>query len=205
MEKFPLEIWSKIFGYLDFETVQKTATLVCKSWFDMIRNDPAVSGELALNSIQQMKTSEINDVLFKWKHLKTLRILNRWHPTHLGDYIEFPLPPIGFRFNIKEIKSSLCPWLKKVIVPVNMIPRDCGIDENEIEHLNKMLPKWAKVSKICFDPFSKKSQHFGLKNISELCLELGPIPGQFNGCLETIGASMENLESLTILMQYVQR
>ena len=104
MEKIPLEIWSKIFGYLDFETVQKTATLVCKQWFDMIRNDSVLSGELVLNSIRQiprrigasrcqmiqnfrtsiegMKTSEINDVLSKWKHLKILRILNNWHPDH---------------------------------------------------------------------------------------------------------------------------
>ena len=49
-----MEIWSKIFGYLDFETVQKTATLVCKLWFDMIRNDSVLSGELVLNSIQQI-------------------------------------------------------------------------------------------------------------------------------------------------------
>ena len=106
MEKIPLEIWSKIFGYLDFETVQKTATMVCKLWFDMIRNDSVLSGELVLNSIRQidlapsikfshyqtvqnfrtfiegMKTSEINDVLSKWKHLKILRILNNWHPDH---------------------------------------------------------------------------------------------------------------------------
>ena len=50
-----MEIWSKIFGYLDFETVQKTATLVCKLWFDMIRNDSVLSGELVLNSIQQVE------------------------------------------------------------------------------------------------------------------------------------------------------
>ena len=106
MEKIPLEIWSKIFGYLDFETVQKTTTLVCKLWFDMIRKDSVLSGELVLNSIRQidlapwikfsndepvqnfrtliegMKTSEINDVLSKWKQLKILRILNNWHPDH---------------------------------------------------------------------------------------------------------------------------
>ena len=67
-----------------------------------------------------------------------------------------------------------------------------------------MLPSWARVSKICFDPHSK-SQKIGIENISELCLELGPLQKQFNGSLENIGVSMINLESLAILIDYVER
>ena len=39
----PIEMWSKMFGYLDFET-QNRATLVCKLWFEMIRNEFKLSG-----------------------------------------------------------------------------------------------------------------------------------------------------------------
>ena len=67
-----------------------------------------------------------------------------------------------------------------------------------------MLPTWARVSKIWFDPYSK-SQKVGIENISELCLELGLMQEQFNGSLENIGVSMINLESLAILIDYVER
>ena len=42
------EIWGNIFGYLDFMTVQKTATVVCKEWQEVIRSDPKLSGHLVL-------------------------------------------------------------------------------------------------------------------------------------------------------------
>ena len=42
------EIWGKIFGYLDFTTIQKTATVVCKEWKEIIRSDSKISGNLVL-------------------------------------------------------------------------------------------------------------------------------------------------------------
>ena len=75
----PFEIWSKIFGYIDFKT-QNRATLVRKSWLKMIRNDFRFSGELSLNSINKMEASEINSIISKWNKLKVLRALNTWHP-----------------------------------------------------------------------------------------------------------------------------
>ena len=141
MEKIPIEIWSKIFGYLDFDTVQKTATLVCKSWLHMIRNDSVLSGGLALNSIDKMKIFEINNVLSKWTHLKSLRIFNNWHPhwdakgpneSHLLLFRD-----TEFDLNLKEIEPFLCPWLKKIIIPINIIPtflpsHNCAIVSIEI-------------------------------------------------------------------------
>ena len=60
----PFEIWSKIFGHLDFK-MQNLATLVCKTWLEMIRNDFVFSGELSLNSITKMEASEINSIISK--------------------------------------------------------------------------------------------------------------------------------------------
>ena len=205
MKELPVEIWCKIFSYLDFETAQKTATLVCKSWFHMIRNDLMISGELALNSFQKMDISDINFVLSTWKNLQILRIYNKWHPNiELGWKNVFP--KIDFEFNFKEIEASLSSSVKKVIIPVNIIPQNSGITVKEVDILNNMLPKWSKVSKFCFDPQSISPQLFGLTmtNISELCLNLGRIE-EFNGCLESIGASMVNLESMVICIQEVSR
>ena len=70
----PLEIWSEIFSYLDFKTLQKTATLVSKSWFNMIRNDSTLSGKLALNSIENYKVDDVNKTLSQWKSLKILQL-----------------------------------------------------------------------------------------------------------------------------------
>jgi len=172
-----------------------------------------LSGGLALNSIDQMEIFEINNVLSKWTHLKILRIFNNWHPhwrakgpdeSHLLLFRD-----TEFDLNLKEIEPFLCPWLKKIIIPINIIPtflpgHHCTINENDVDHLNQMLPTWARVSKIWFDPYSK-SQKVGIENISELCLELGLMQEQFNGSLENIGASMINLESLAILIDYVER
>ena len=47
--QFPVKIWPIIFSYLDFRTLQKKTTLVCKHWHEMIRSDPTLSGHLALH------------------------------------------------------------------------------------------------------------------------------------------------------------
>ena len=49
MTQFPVEVWTTIFSYLDFETLQKKTILVCKHWHEMIRCDPFLSGHMALH------------------------------------------------------------------------------------------------------------------------------------------------------------
>ena len=71
----PIEMWSKMFGYLDFAT-QNCATLVCKLWLEMIRNEFKLSGELTMNSMDKMEATEINSIISKWKKLKILRALS---------------------------------------------------------------------------------------------------------------------------------
>ena len=68
----PIEVWILIWRHLDFETVQKTGTLVSKTWFEGIRSDTILSGELALKleRKEQLNGEEISDILSKWKMLK---------------------------------------------------------------------------------------------------------------------------------------
>ena len=245
----PIEIWSKIFGFLDFKT-QNRATLVHKSWLAMIRNDFKLSGELALNSIDKMEATEINSLISKWKKLMVLRALNTWHPQpHTTTTYGFHFPTVDLK--ILEIQFSLCPTLEKVVVPVvtNTTIKALGLtyyfDEQAVYDLSKTLPSWARVSKIWFDPQMKELQKLGLENISELCLEFdektelvesfrtsgtGGAPPIFERTsrsfnfllqrpsafvcapnfsdfppalsLETIGASMVNLDSLCIWITY---
>ena len=204
----PIEIWSKIFGLLDFRT-QNCATLVCNSWLEMIRNEFKLSGELALNSIDKMEATEINSIISKWKKLKILRALCNWHPqAQSWGRSSFVFPTVGFR--ILEIDFRLCPTLERVVVPVVANTTINGpnvtfyFDKHAVDDLNKMLPTWARVSKIWFDPQRKEIQKLGLENISELCLTLDE-QGESVESLETIGASMVNLDSLCILIKYVER
>ena len=207
----PFEIWSKIFGQLDFK-MQNRTTLVCKSWLEMIRNDFVFSGELSLNSITKMEASEINSIISKWKRLKVLRALNSWHPQRSPLWSENLLCFPTVDLKILEIDFSLCPTLERVVVPVVAHTTIDGtgvslyFDDQAIYGLGRMLPGWARVSKIWFDPQNKELQKLGLENISELCLELDEKTYLKNmESLETIGASMVNLDSLCIWIKYVKR
>ena len=204
----PIEMWSKMFGYLDFAT-QNCATLVCKLWLEMIRNEFKLSGELTMNSMDKMEATEINSIISKWKKLKILRALSHWHPqVHSWGERSFVFPTVDLK--ILEIEFHLCPTLERVVVPVvaNTTNNGPGVtfyfDKNAVDDLNRMLPTWAKVSKIWFDPQIKEIQKLELENVSELCLTLDE-KGESVESLETIGASMVNLDSLCIWIKEVER
>ena len=46
----PREMWIEIWSFLDFKTLQKTCTLVSKTWFEEIRNSTKLSGEMTLKT-----------------------------------------------------------------------------------------------------------------------------------------------------------
>ena len=46
----PKEMWFRIWSDLDFETLQKTCVLVCQGWFENIRGDGRLSGQLSLKN-----------------------------------------------------------------------------------------------------------------------------------------------------------
>ena len=49
----PKEIWVEIWSRVEFRTRQKSCTLVCKDWFEGIRGNASLSGEMALNNFQR--------------------------------------------------------------------------------------------------------------------------------------------------------
>ena len=58
------DILRLILGYLDFESKQKRAVLVCKQWFEIIRDNSALSGHLVLRPPSGNATAdEINEIL----------------------------------------------------------------------------------------------------------------------------------------------
>ena len=72
---FPPEILRLVFPYLDFESKQKRAVLVCKQWFEIIRDNSALSGHLVLwPPTGNVTADEINEIL-KGKLLFTIYII----------------------------------------------------------------------------------------------------------------------------------
>ena len=61
----PKEIWVEIWSLVDFRTLQKSCTLVCKYWFGGIRGSTSLSG-MALNNWQK-SLEDINLVLENWE------------------------------------------------------------------------------------------------------------------------------------------
>ena len=61
----PEEIWIYIFDFFDFKILQKVLTLVCREWFQIIRQTLKFSGQL--NVVPGTQLSDINSMLNSWK------------------------------------------------------------------------------------------------------------------------------------------
>ena len=65
----PKEIWVEIWSLVDFKTLQKSCTLVCKDWFEGIRGSTNLSRQMFLNN-REMSLEDINLVLANWEKLR---------------------------------------------------------------------------------------------------------------------------------------
>jgi hypothetical protein len=65
----PKEIWVEIWSRVDFKTLQKSCTLVCKDWFGGIRGSTSLSREMTLKN-RELNLEDINLVLANWAKLK---------------------------------------------------------------------------------------------------------------------------------------
>ena len=68
----PREVWIYIWGFLDFETLQKECTLVSKTWFNEIRDSTNLSGKMTLKRSWNLDMRNLNKILAHWKKLKEL-------------------------------------------------------------------------------------------------------------------------------------
>jgi len=158
---FSPDILRLIFGYLDFESKQKRAVLVNKQWFDIIRDNSALSGHLVLRPPSGNATAdEINEILKGWSGLTTLEI-----------------PSVN---DMEKIKYAQCKMLKKVYVRTNIelnfwchINKICfdpkviqtPTPEQALECSASLIVKWEEDLTIeSWDPFGK------MKNLETLTI-----------------------------------
>ena len=202
----PQEVWIHVWSFLNFNNLQKTCTLVCKTWFDQIRNSSALSGELRIfrsdtetqrfqefrkfmssgqidkNMVYETKKFEFEDnaeaVLSRWPSLKLLYVSIEKEIEKFGSFPKHKL-------------------LEKIVL---------GRESPQNKLLSKKLGSWGTVTQSWLNPKpllnsapgyhlrSNKQTHTAktLENVLSLSISPSSIPENF----EEIAQKMINVESL---------
>ena len=172
IKMLPNEVWTHIFVFLDFRTLQFIATHVCKKWFNIIRNDSNLSGEFSLLAEDW---SDINALLLSWKKVKVVRspVLVRFDAWH----------------DLRKVNFKVCKLLKKVVV-TNSRGKKAIVPE---------FPPWVILSKYWYNPHIESSE-IGPENIVKLGIRIvGETYDEVDSTLEDIGRKMNDLEEIFIM------
>ena len=132
IDDLPDELLIYIFRFLSQFTIQTALTLVSKKWYDVVRNDSKLSGELFPELTNTHSIQNINQVLKKWPKLQVLKI------------------PISFKVKrkpLKKLDTNPCPNLKKI----EIFYKDTG-----------MIEKWAVFKKFKGTVFVDIFKKFGI-------------------------------------------
>ena len=202
----PEEVWIHVWSFLNFKNCQQICTLVCKTWFDFIRNSSALSGELRIfrsdkktqriqefrkfmssgqidkNMVYETKKFEFEDnaeaVLSRWPSLKVLYVSIEKEIEKFGSFPKHKL-------------------LEKIVL---------GRESPQNKLLSKKLGSWGTVTQSWLNPKpllnsapgyhlrSNKQTHTvaTLENVLSLSISPSSIPQNF----EKIAQKMINVESL---------
>ena len=174
----PKEIWVEIWSQVDFTTLQKSCTLVCKDWFGGIRRSTSLSGQMALNN-RQKSLEDINMVLSHWEKLRIVRMSSEMSNIELLQLATHPsLEKIIFP---KAYELGLWGKVTKVCYDLNNKSSETTSIENIIElHLLDFFEGWhwqtirMEVDNEVREPFLKrfKTEDNSLEPIARMMLNL---------------------------------
>ena len=111
----PNEIWCKIFSYLPLEP-KKNATVTCKLWFSLIRQDPKLSGHIVI-SLHNMETA-LETLHWHWSNWPALKTLEL---TEL-ELVEESRESIQNVIEKLSLKDHCPPCLEEVLFYVDLTP-----------------------------------------------------------------------------------
>ena len=197
MENLPNEIWCNVFSFLDEKSV-KSANLTCKSWFELIRNDPTFSKSVCLkdHSLKEFLT-RIEKLEWIWKNWPVLKTLE----LHSVTFDQKPKSPKEAMDLRKQINFKECPSLEKVVFSVHFDLADfTDLTENGSLSCHRHV---GKVHKMSFNP--KVEEHtFGIENIHSMSIELSGIAFEdftvenFCDTLKFVAKKAKNIEDLKV-------
>lgn len=173
---FPTEVWIKIWDFIDFHTLQKKCTIVSKSWFEVIRNTPTLSGEMELKktiekedgTLETLNADGIDSILSHWPMLKVL-----YAPG----------------YETKNIQNAIL--TKKVSLKAHtLLERIIAKPDSQFF---KGMGKWGEAKKIWLNPKNIQAP-LKLEGIISLAIGVGFKPDK----LRALGPKMKNLEELSV-------
>jgi len=173
---FPIEVWIKIWDFIDFHTLQKKCTIVSKSWFEVIRNTPTLSGEMELKktiekedgTLETLDADGIDSILSHWPMLKVL-----YAPG----------------YETKNIQNAIL--TKKVNLKAHtLLERIIAKPDSQFF---KGMGKWGEAKKIWLNPKNIQAP-LKLEGIISLAIGVGFKPDK----LKSLGPKMINLEELSV-------
>ena len=148
----PPEVWSTVFRFLDITSLRKGASLVCKDWLQIIRNDPHLSSEFLTTAYLSYK--DINSLLQSFPILHT---------------IQFRTTSYKHK-NFGRIDFESAANLKKVILVIGTFSNDkediftppteksCPKKrKTEIDNILEPIENMLNVKQIVFNPKEKLS------------------------------------------------
>ena len=146
MEKLPSEILCIIFSYLDIQS-RKKATLTCKRWLDVIRNDSNFSNHICYKRTFEELQRRIKNLEWDWTRWPTLKTLELQKRSSFNRGL----------LNDFSIDFKKCPTLEMVISTVY-------IDFVDLFPTIRLMDGVAKIDKLAHNPQLEVKQ-FGVEHI----------------------------------------
>ena len=205
LQSVPNEIWCIIFSYLDNKS-WKSASLTCKYWLEVIRNDPKFSGHIVLKKSDlvdfQTKIENSEWIWERWPVLKTLELGQEspeFEPQSAQEAIDA----------VKTINFENCPTLENVIFSVDFDLADFSQQYNSTEDMeyflsSEYLLNTGTVEKLSFNP-KDDLKSFGVEHIFWMQISLRRTNMTQHSdfvynTLSLIGQNARNLVNITILI-----
>jgi len=198
--ELPIEIWTKIFSFLDYESLQDNAILVCKDWYKIIRSNSNLSGRLVLHLPMKPPNMDINmgfmDIDGPGRQAGQFDCMTSTLTASSVSAIE--INPILKSW--KALKYLEIPHLKAMkkldLKPLKKLEK---VTMNAKFPTSKSLPHWLKINQITFDP--RKGQGYeslSLEYASKLVIVFDRNEVTMIGADLANIAKMKNLETLQI-------
>ena len=201
----PKEIWVEIWSLVDFRTLQKSCTLVCKDWFGGIRGSTSLSSQMVLKNWQK-SIEDINLVLAHWEKLRIVRMSSGISNDELLQLDTHPslekiIFPKKFELGIWGEVTKVCFDLKTKS-PATRV-------ENIVElHLVDFFEKvhWRDYRDQVHQPFLKrfKTEDISMEAIARMMINLETLQIFDDGQVSDLPEKMKYFEPFFHGLQYSQ-
>ena len=169
----PKEILVEIWSLVDFKTLQKSCTLVCKDWFGGIRGSTSLSTQMVLNNWQK----SIEDINLVLRHSEKLRIVRMSHEMSKAELLQLATHPSLEKIIFpKEFELGIWGKVTKVCFDLKNKSSVTRIESVVELHLVNFFEKWhwRDYGDDEHQPFLKrfKTEDISMEPIARMMLNL---------------------------------